>query len=200
MLAGCAVPLPLSLSAPATPAASDRGASAPVVIAGSAPTPTVVPAPAAAMATPGPIPTALPVQATPLGPGLPDLPLSPSPTLIPAAAAAATAAMATAAASATGAAATATALPAQVIRIQNFAFDPPTLTVPAGTTVFWQNFDAVTHQIDGPGFDSGWLYPSRYWATRLERPGTYDYSCSFHPTMHGQIVVTPPSVAERVAS
>ncbi len=171
-----------------------------MVIAGNAPAPTVAPAPAPATATPGPIPTALPVRATPLAPGLPDLPLPPSPTLIPAAAAAATAAMATAAASTTAAAATATALPAQVIHIQNFAFDPPTLTVPAGTTVIWQNSDAATHQITGPGFDSGWLYSSQYWATRLGREGTYDYSCSFHPTMHGQIVVTPPTIAERIAS
>jgi plastocyanin len=36
------------------------------------------------------------------------------------------------------------------VKIDNFAFAPPTLTVKAGTTVTWRNEDDIPHTIEEP--------------------------------------------------
>lgn len=79
------------------------------------------------------------------------------------------------------------------VTISDFAFDPPTLTVAAGTTVTWRNVDDEPHTvtaadraIDSPPLDGG----DRY-SLALTRPGTYTYFCRLHPHMVGTVVVTP---------
>jgi plastocyanin len=204
VVAGCDAPAPLNAFAPSTLAPKAAGGSggpgAAVQIVGVAPSPTPLPVQSRNTGPAGAISTALPLGGgTPLVPGLPDLPaLSPPPTatFIPPAAAAAAANAATATAAAVKAAATATALPSQEIRIENFAFSPAALTVPAGTTIVWRSYDLATHQVTGPGFDSGRIYNGQYWAARLERPGIYDYVCTFHPTMRARITVSPTNAPE----
>jgi amicyanin len=78
------------------------------------------------------------------------------------------------------------------VSINNFKFDPATITVPVGTTVTWTNQDEEPHTIaakDGsfhsPGLDTHGSYSFTF-----STPGTFDYICSIHPFMTGTVVVT----------
>ncbi|GLQ90385.1 cupredoxin domain-containing protein [Dyella flagellata] len=78
------------------------------------------------------------------------------------------------------------------VAIQNFAFAPKTLSVPAGTRVVWTNRDDEPHVITSAGamfasskaLDGGDTY-----AVTFSKPGTYTYYCSIHPMMVGTIIV-----------
>ncbi len=81
---------------------------------------------------------------------------------------------------------------AQVV-IDNFTFDPPHLTVSAGTKVTWINHDDVPHTATSTAkpkaFDSGTLDTDEKFSFVFTTPGTYKYFCAVHPRMIGQIVV-----------
>ena len=77
------------------------------------------------------------------------------------------------------------------ITIQNLAFTPPTIIIPAGSTVTWTNLDNLTHTVTAddesftsPGIPNGGTY-SRVFSTA----GTYNYHCTPHPQMKGSIIV-----------
>lgn len=84
--------------------------------------------------------------------------------------------------------------PASAVSIDNFTFNPQTLTVQAGTTVTWINRDDIPHGIgaDNNAFarskalDTGDSYSFTFTV-----PGTYKYFCYVHPHMTGTIVVEP---------
>lgn len=78
------------------------------------------------------------------------------------------------------------------VNIANFAFTPPSLTVPAGTTVTWTNNDTTTHTVtaDNKSFDSGALNPGKTFTFTFTQAGTFTYKCTIHPMMTGTIVVT----------
>jgi plastocyanin len=82
---------------------------------------------------------------------------------------------------------------AQRIKIDNFTFDPPTLTIAAGTKVTWVNRDDVPHTATSTtrpkGFDSGTLDTDQQFFHVFTKPGTYDYFCAVHPKMTGRIIV-----------
>ena len=79
------------------------------------------------------------------------------------------------------------------IRIDNFTFEPRTLTVAVGTKVTWVNRDDVPHTATSTAkpkrFDSGTLDTDGTFSHRFSAPGTYDYFCVVHPKMTGQIIV-----------
>ncbi|HBH46707.1 MAG TPA: plastocyanin [Candidatus Jacksonbacteria bacterium] len=75
------------------------------------------------------------------------------------------------------------------ISIQNFAFDPATLTVKAGTTVVWTNDDQAPHRIKSTAFNSENLNTGDTYSFKFETAGTFDYICSLHPSMQGKIIV-----------
>lgn len=78
------------------------------------------------------------------------------------------------------------------IEIVDFKFDPPSVSVAAGTTVTWTNGDRASHTAtaqDG-GFDTGTLDSGDTKSIMLKKPGTYQYVCQFHPFMKGTIEVT----------
>jgi len=83
------------------------------------------------------------------------------------------------------------------VAIKNFSFQPPTLTVPAGTTITWHNQDGTDHTItsDTGLFDSGVINPGKKFSFNFDAPGSYSYHCSIHPNMQGEIVVTGPESA-----
>lgn len=91
--------------------------------------------------------------------------------------------------------AAATAAPAgNSISIKNFAFDPPALTVKAGSAVAWVNNDVSPHAIvSDPGspvsFSSDTLSTGASFSFTFNTPGTYPYHCSIHPSMKGTIIV-----------
>ncbi len=95
------------------------------------------------------------------------------------------------AAAAAGTPATGAATDGTSVEIKDYAFTPPTLTVPAGTTVTWTNNDTVPHTTtaqDG-SFDSGNLNPGQSFSFTFSTPGSYPYVCQYHAGMQGTIVV-----------
>ena len=80
---------------------------------------------------------------------------------------------------------------ANEIVIQNFAFEPSTLTVKAGTKVTWVNRDDEPHTATATDkrFNSKTLENGDRFSTEFTQPGTYKYYCALHPKMTGQIIV-----------
>lgn len=80
---------------------------------------------------------------------------------------------------------------AHTVEIRGFAYVPDTLEVAAGDTVVWVNRDIVPHTAtqDGRAWDSGSLGTAVAWRVVAASPGRQLYYCTFHPTMHGVLVV-----------
>jgi plastocyanin len=92
-------------------------------------------------------------------------------------------------ASATG---TAAPVAGNAVSIDNFAFVPATLTVPAGSTVTWTNHDEEPHTVaasDG-SFHSPGMGAQGTYSHTFPTAGKFDYVCSIHPFMHATVVVT----------
>jgi plastocyanin len=78
------------------------------------------------------------------------------------------------------------------ISIDNFTFNPPTLTVKAGTTVNWTNKDDIPHGIASANnafSRSKAIDTDDSFSFTFSTPGTYQYFCYIHPHMTGTIVV-----------
>jgi plastocyanin len=78
------------------------------------------------------------------------------------------------------------------VSISNFTFDPPTLTVKAGTTVTWTNKDDIPHGIawtNNAFVRSKPLNTDENASFTFTTPGTYRYFCYIHPHMVATIVV-----------
>ena len=80
---------------------------------------------------------------------------------------------------------------ANTIVLKDFHFSPMSLTVPAGATVIWKNLDGEPHTVvsDAGLFRSGGLDQNDSFTFTFDKPGTYRFICSIHPTMMGTIVV-----------
>ncbi len=87
------------------------------------------------------------------------------------------------------------------IQARDNLFQPPTLTVPAGTTIVWTNSGHNPHTVtaDTGQFDSGLLAPGQTFQVTFRTPGTFSYHCQLHGApgvgMFGTIVVTPAQPA-----
>ena len=81
----------------------------------------------------------------------------------------------------------------QQVTIDSFAFDPPVLTVTAGTKVTWLNRDDVPHTATSsdspPKFNSKAIDTDEKFSRVFTEPGTYPYFCAVHPKMTATIVV-----------
>ncbi|MDY9923198.1 cupredoxin family copper-binding protein [Methanobacterium sp.] len=77
------------------------------------------------------------------------------------------------------------------VSIQNFAFNPSTLTVKAGTTVTWTNKDSTNHPVasDTGVFASGDLNNGDSYSYTFNQTGNYPYHCTTHTSMKGTIIV-----------
>lgn len=93
-------------------------------------------------------------------------------------------------------AAPAAAGPAPVtVKIGNFTFNAPTITVAPGTTVTWVNEDDIPHTVvadDKTTFRSKVLETGDRFAFTFTTPGTWGYFCSIHPHMTGKVIVKAP--------
>lgn len=79
------------------------------------------------------------------------------------------------------------------VKIANFTFEPPVLTVKVGTTVTWVNDDDIPHLVsekDGK-FRSSALDTNATFSQTFKDAGTIEYFCVLHPHMTGKIVVEP---------
>ena len=79
------------------------------------------------------------------------------------------------------------------VRIDNFNYSPPTLTVAPGTTVIWTNDDDDAHTVveKDRKFKSAALDTGDTFSQTFPEAGEYEYFCSLHPRMTGKIVVKP---------
>lgn len=75
------------------------------------------------------------------------------------------------------------------ITISNFAFSPNIVTAKVGDTITWTNQDAMPHKISGSGISSDILQKGQSYSTTFTASGTFDYICSIHPSMKGQIII-----------
>jgi plastocyanin len=81
------------------------------------------------------------------------------------------------------------------VMIQNFSFQPGTLTVPVGATVNWTNTDSTEHTVtsDSGLFDSGALSQNGTFSHTFASAGSFTYHCAIHTNMTGTINVTSSS-------
>ena len=75
--------------------------------------------------------------------------------------------------------------------IENFSFEPATITVKVGATVTWVNHDDEPHTAtaNDKSFNSKTLDNGDRFTQQFNAPGTYNYYCALHPKMTGQIIV-----------
>jgi plastocyanin len=84
---------------------------------------------------------------------------------------------------------------AVTVRISNFTFSQPKLSVAPGTTVTWINDDDIPHNVvaaDNRMFRSHVLDTGDSFSFTFPATGVFGYYCSLHPHMTGQIVVKAP--------
>jgi plastocyanin len=77
------------------------------------------------------------------------------------------------------------------VNVQYSAYGPSQLDVLPGTTVVWSNQSTRTHTVtayDG-AFDSGHLVAGARFQVTFARPGAYQYHCTIHPSIQGEIDV-----------
>jgi plastocyanin len=85
----------------------------------------------------------------------------------------------------------AAAPPSVQVVVNDFMFQPMSLTVVAGTTVTWTNKDDEPHTVksDTGLFGSGAMDTNESFSFKFDKPGTYHFTCSIHPRMVGTIIV-----------
>lgn len=81
--------------------------------------------------------------------------------------------------------------------MQNNIYQPAEITITASTTVTGENGDSYGHNvlsgtrgsptgmIESPNIQAGETFSFSF-----EEPGTYEYYCSYHPSMSATITVT----------
>lgn len=77
------------------------------------------------------------------------------------------------------------------IKIDNFSFGPPTITVPVGSTLTWTNRDDIPHtsvSIEAV-FKSKVLDTDEHFSYTFSKAGTYRYYCTIHPKVVGKVIV-----------
>jgi plastocyanin len=86
---------------------------------------------------------------------------------------------------------------ASLIEIENFAFDPPALTVQAGARIVFTNRDPVPHSIvglrDGQEMfrSSEQLDTDETFTVVADKPGEIELQCGLHARIIGKIQVKP---------
>ena len=72
---------------------------------------------------------------------------------------------------------------------------PSKISIKSGDSVTWLNEDAAFHSVasgyygNKSGlFDSEYLDPEESFTFIFENPGVYDYFCTLHPWMKGQVI------------
>ena len=75
------------------------------------------------------------------------------------------------------------------VTMQGFAFNPNSITISPGDTVKWTNMDSATHDVVGTDFSSGNIKKGDSYEHTFTKPDTYNYRCSFHPSMLGTVIV-----------
>jgi len=78
------------------------------------------------------------------------------------------------------------------VTVDKLVFEPVDVNAKVGDTIEWVNKDALLHTATATNGD--WnvtLAPKQNGRLVLNKPGTTDYFCKFHPNMKGRVTVTP---------
>ncbi len=80
--------------------------------------------------------------------------------------------------------------------VSDRCYIPSIIAIDSGNQVTWLNEDSAFHSVtsgfyDDPSdlFDSGHLDPYESFTFDFNEEGTYDYFCTLHPWMQGQVIV-----------
>ena len=73
--------------------------------------------------------------------------------------------------------------------MRNMKFNPATLEVKKGDVVEWKNEDITPHTATAATFDSTSIDPDKSWKHTFSEPGSFPYSCTFHPDMKAVVTV-----------
>jgi len=81
---------------------------------------------------------------------------------------------------------------ATTVKIENFTFEPQTLTIHAGTTITWVNDDDKDHTVvaDDGSFESDNLGNGDKFKFTFKKKGKFSYHCKYHPREKGVVIVT----------
>jgi plastocyanin len=92
------------------------------------------------------------------------------------------------------------------VRMIDYNFTPQRITIEAGSKVSFTNSGSQPHNAAGADagggggdWDTGMLTGGETATVTFNRPGTYNYTCTPHPFMIGQIIVTGEAVASAPA-
>ena len=84
-----------------------------------------------------------------------------------------------------------------ILTIFNEEFHPNIIVITSGSKITWVNHDPMAHTVtEGQhaspiqhGFNSGILPAGKSWSYVFSTPGTYLYTCEFHPNMNARVIV-----------
>lgn len=90
------------------------------------------------------------------------------------------------------------------VAMKGYAFSPASLSVPAGSTVTWTNYDTAPHDVkttSGPlSIHSPMLNKGQSWSFTFTTAGAYGYVCTVHPDMTAGITVRAAAPAPTPAA
>ncbi|WP_328782280.1 cupredoxin family copper-binding protein [Streptomyces canus] len=90
------------------------------------------------------------------------------------------------------------------VAMKGYAFAPASLSVPAGSTVTWTNYDTAPHDVkttSGPlAIHSPMLDKGESWSFTFTTAGAYGYVCTVHPDMTAGITVRAAAPAPTPAA
>jgi plastocyanin len=79
------------------------------------------------------------------------------------------------------------------VDVSGVAYHPDSLIVAQGDTIVWTNHDIVPHTATsttpGNSWDTGTMTGGQTGTVVLAHAGTFQYTCTFHPSMHGRLTV-----------
>jgi plastocyanin len=78
------------------------------------------------------------------------------------------------------------------ISMENMVISPAEASAKVGDTVEWINKDVLVHSATARNGDFDVTMPAKKTMTTvLQKPGTVDYYCRFHPNMKAVLIITP---------
>ncbi len=77
------------------------------------------------------------------------------------------------------------------VDIRDFDYFPRDLTIDAGTTVMWTNYDGPPHTAtdDDGNWDTDRLSKDESSSLQFDEPGKFGYYCVYHPNMQATLIV-----------
>lgn len=80
-------------------------------------------------------------------------------------------------------------LPEANVTIKDLTFSPSNVIIAAHGKVTWTNEDGLTHTVAFTGEQAQSVGSGATYIRTFDNPGTYEYVCSIHPSMKGNVIV-----------